>query len=160
MKWQVVYVRPRTEKKTADACRKNGLPFYLPVRTKTKIFQRRKVTTTLPLFPGYVFVALDAPGKLALQKTNHVLRFLEPARPYRLLRQLVQVRRALRADPALATVKPLVAGRRVRIESGPFQGLEGVVARLHSTMRVVLSVDLIGQAIAVQADRSQVTPVD
>ena len=159
MVWQVVYLRPRTEKKTADVCGMQGIPHYLPLRTQTGTYQRRRVTTWLPLFPGYLFVGLDAAGKRALQKTNHVLRFLEPARPYRLLRQLVQVRRALRADPALKVVPPLETGRRVRIVAGPFQGTEGVVARLHSTLRVVLTVDLIGQSIAVEASRAQVEPL-
>ena len=159
MSWQVVYLRPRLEKKTAEACRRNRIAYYLPLRVRTRVYQRRKVTTELPLFPGYLFVDIDEAGRLALQKTNHVLRFLVPGRPRQLLRQLVQVRRALRVDPTLTTVKPLAVGRRVRILSGPFQGLEGQVARLSSTMRVVLTVEMIGQAIAVQAERSQVEPL-
>jgi transcription antitermination factor NusG len=159
MKWQVVYLRPRLEKKTAEICRMNGIPHYLPVRTRTRTYQRRKVTTELPVFPGYLFVAVDAPQKLVLQKTNHVLRFLEPSRPYRMLRQLVQIRRALRIDPALRPVQLLAAGTRVRIVAGPFMGIEGVVARLASTMRVVLTVELLGQGLVVQANRAQIEPL-
>jgi transcription antitermination factor NusG len=159
MPWQVLYLRPRLEKKTAEACARGGIEHYLPLRTRTRVYQRRQVTTSLPLFPGYLFVNADEAGRLALQKTNHVLRFLVPGRPRRMLRQLVQVRRALRADPTLAAVKPLAVGRRVRIMAGPFQGLEGLVTRLSSTMRVVLTVEMIGQAIAVQAERTQVEPL-
>jgi len=159
MQWQVVYLRPRLEKKTAEVCRMNGISHYLPLRRHTRTYQRRKVTTEIPVFPGYLFVALDAPRKLALQKTNHVLRFLEPSRPYRMLRQLVQIRRALRIDPALRSVRPLAAGSRVRIVAGPFMGVEGVVARLASTMRVVLTVELLGQGLVVQASREQVEPL-
>ena len=159
MKWQVVYLRPRLEKKAAEICRMNGIPHYLPVRTRTRTYQRRKVTTEIPVFPGYLFVAIDAPHKLVLQKTNHVLRFLEPSRPYRMLRQLVQIRRALQIDPALRPVKLLAAGTRVRIVAGPFMGVEGVVARLASTMRVILTVELFGQGLVVQAGRAQVEPL-
>jgi len=160
MKWQVLYLRPRLEKKAAELCRASGIPHYLPLRTQTRTYQRRKVTSELPVFPGYLFVALDAPGKLALQKSNHVLRFLEPARPYRLLRQLAQIRRALRIDPDLRpSPQTLAAGMRVRIVAGPFQGVEGVVARLASTMRVFLTVDLLGQGLVVRANRDQVEPL-
>jgi transcriptional antiterminator RfaH len=159
MKWQVLYLRPRLEKKTAEICRLQAIPFYLPVRRHTATYQRRRVTTELPLFPGYLFVALDAPRKLALQKTDHVLRFLEPSRPFRLLRQLVQVRRALRIDPTLRAVKPLAAGTRVRIVAGSLRGTEGIVARLSSTMRVYLTVDLLGQGLVVRASREQVEPL-
>jgi len=160
MKWQVLYLRPRLEKKAAELCRANGIPHYLPIRKQTRTYQRRKVTSELPVFPGYLFAALDAPGKLALQKSNHVLRFLEPARPYRMLRQLVQIRRALRIDPELRpSPHTLAAGMRVRIVSGPLQGVEGIVARLSSTMRVFLTIDLIGQGLVVQASRNQVEPL-
>jgi len=159
MKWQVVYLRPRLEKKTAEVCRHHGVPYYLPVRTRTRTYQRRQVTTEIPLFPGYLFVALDAPAKLALQKSNYVLRFLEPLRPYRMLRQLAQIRRALRIDPELRAVQTLTAGTRVRIVAGPFQGLEGTVARLASSMRVFLTVELLGQGLVVRASRQQVEPL-
>ena len=137
----------------------SGIPYYLPVRTRTRTYQRRKVTTEIPVFPGYLFVALDAPRKLTLQKTNHVLRFLEPSRPYRMLRQLVQIRHALEIDPALRPVRLLTAGTRVRITAGPFMGIEGVVARLAATMRVYLTVELLGQGLVVQVGREQVEPL-
>ena len=159
MKWQVLYLRPRLEKKTAEVCRMNRIPHYLPLRTRTRTYQRRKVTTEIPVFPGYLFVSLDAPHKLTLQKTNHVLRFLEPARPCRMLRQLVQVRRALKVDPSLRPAQLLRAGTRVRIVAGPFMGIEGVVSRLASTMNVILTVDLLGQGLVVQANREQVEPL-
>lgn len=160
MKWQVLYLRTRLEKRTAEVCRLNQIPHYLPLRAKTAVHQRRKVTTELPIFPGYLFVALDPPHKLALQKTNYVLRFLEPTRPWRMLRQLVQIRRALKIDPTLRPVNLLRVGRRVRVISGPFLGVEGVVSRLASTMRVVLTVEMVGRGIAVEARREQVEPLD
>jgi len=159
MKWQVVYLRPRLEKKAAEVCRLNGIPFYLPVRKRTRTYQRRKVTTEIPVFPGYLFAALDAPRRLVLLKTNHVLRFLEPASPYRMLRQLVQIRRALKIDPELRPTQLLASGTRVRIVAGPFMGVEGVVSRLASTMRVILTVELLGQGLVVQASRGQVEPL-
>ncbi len=160
LQWQVVYLRPRLEKKTAEICRINGIPHILLLRQRTQTYQRRQVTTALPVFPGYLFVALDPPRKLALQKTNAVLRFLVPDRPFRMLRQLAQVRRVLRHDPMLRAVKPLLAGRRVRITAGALMGVEGVVARMSATMRVVLTVDLIGQGVVVQVSREQVEPLD
>ena len=37
MKWQVLYLRPRLEKRTAELCMLNGIPLYLPLRLKTKV---------------------------------------------------------------------------------------------------------------------------
>jgi len=154
--WKVLFVKPKTEKKVAEYCELYRIPFYLPMREKDRVYQRRKVVTHLPVFPGYVFAQFSDSQRLQLLQTNLLVRVLVPARPRLMLRDLVMVRRALHADPALMPTKPLQKGRMVRIVSGPFMGIEGRVARMAGTMRVVINVELIGQAIAVNATTDQV----
>lgn len=154
--WKVLFVKPRTEKKVSEYCSLYTIPFYLPLREKSRIFQRRKVTTHLPVFPGYVFAKLTTGQRQLLLQTNLLVRILEPLHPRRMLRDLIMVRRALRADPALKPAKHLAKGQFVRIVSGPFQGVEGRVARLSGLMKVVLNIDMIGQAVAVTAETDQV----
>jgi transcription antitermination factor NusG len=154
--WKVLFVKPRTEKKVTEYCALYGIPFYLPLREKTRVVQRRKVSATLPVFPGYVFARFAAAQRLQILQTNLLVRVLEPTDPRRMLRDLIMVRRALRADPALKPVRPLAKGRLVRIMSGPFMGVEGRVARMAGTLKVVLNVDLIGQAVSVTAETEQV----
>ncbi|HRT28355.1 MAG TPA: transcription termination/antitermination NusG family protein, partial [Kiritimatiellia bacterium] len=154
--WKVLFVKPRTEKKVVEYCQLYGIAHYLPLREKTRTAQRRRVTVRLPVFPGYVFARVTPDRRLALLKTNLLVRILEPEFPRRMLRDLVMVRRALRANPALEAAKPLTAGRLVRITDGPFRGIEGRVARLAGALKVVLNVDMIGQAVAVTAEIDQV----
>jgi transcription antitermination factor NusG len=154
--WKVLFVKPRTEKKVTEYCQLYGIAHYLPLREKTRTAQRRKVTVRLPVFPGYVFARVTPDQRLPLLKTNLLVRILEPEFPRRMLRDLVMVRRALRANPALESAKPLTAGRLVRITDGPFRGIEGRVARLAGALKVVLNVDMIGQAVAVTAEIGQV----
>jgi transcription antitermination factor NusG len=154
--WKVLFVKPRTEKKMTEYCELYSITTYLPLRKKVRVAQRRKVTVSLPLFPGYVFASFGAGDRLPLLQTNLLIRVPEPLNPRRLMRELVMVRRALRADPTLQTVKPLTKGRLVRIVTGPFRGIEGRVSRLAGTLKVVLNVDLIGQAISVTAEIDQV----
>jgi len=154
--WKVLFVKPRTEKKVTEYCQLYGITHYLPLREKTRTAQRRKVTVRLPVFPGYVFARVTPDQRLPLLKTNLLVRILEPEFPRRMLRDLVMVRRALRANPALESAKPLTAGRLVRITDGPFRGIEGRVARLAGALKVVLNVDMIGQAVAVTAEIGQV----
>jgi transcription antitermination factor NusG len=154
--WKVLFVKPRTEKKVTEYCALYRIPFYLPLRAKTRVVQRRKVTFMLPVFPGYVFAKFPTEQRLCLQQTNLLVRILEPVDPRRMLRDLVMVRRALKADPELKPAKPLTQGRLVRITGGPFMGVEGRVARMAGTMKVVLNVDMIGQAISVTATTDQI----
>jgi len=151
--WFVLYLRPRTEKKMAEFCKLHRWAFYLPLRRETKIYQRRKVTVEKPVFPGYFFVSADADGRLSLQKTNHIVRILQPSSQRRLLHELAQVRKALRVDPALATCPAMAAGRRVRIQAGPFTGIEGVVQNVKGKAKVCLNVEMIGRAVAVEVAR-------
>lgn len=157
--WQVLHVKPRCEKKVAETCRAYNIPYYLPLRTEVKIYQRRRVTVEKPLFTGYLFAAVTRETQIHLTRTNKIIRFLTPQKPMALLRDLVQLRRALRADPALQSVPSLTKGQRVRIIDGPFRGVEGLVERLSGTMRVVLTVDMIGMGVAVSADLRQVEPI-
>jgi len=150
--WKVLFVKPRTEKKVTEYCDLFGIRYYLPLRKKTRIVQRRKVTVELPLFPGYVFVRLPPSQRLSLLETNLLVRILDPLKPRKLLRDLVMVRRALRVNPQVMTTAPLTKGTRVKIVSGPLMGVEGRVVRLAAKMKVVLNVDMIGQAIAVETE--------
>ena len=154
--WKVLFVKPRAEKKVTEYCALFGIPFFLPLRAKTRVVQRRKVTFMLPVFPGYVFAQFPTTQRLQLQQTNLLVRILEPVNPRSLLRDLIMVRRALRADPELKPTKPLAQGRLVRIVKGPFMGVEGRVARMAGTLKVVLNIELIGQAVSVTAQTDQV----
>ena len=153
MDWHVLYLRPRCEKKTAEYCKLCHITYYLPLRSETKIYQRRKVTVEKPVFTGYFFVSFDAAGRLTLQKTNNIVRILKPVSRRQLLHELAQIRKALAADPTLSTCAALKAGRRVRILTGPFMGIEGVVSNLKGRAKVCLNVELIGRAVAVEVDR-------
>ena len=77
-----------------------------------------------------------------------------------MLRDLVMVRKALRANPMLTTAKPLTKGRLVRIISGPFAGIEGRVARVTAKMKIVLNIEMIGQATAVEIESDIVEVLD
>jgi transcription antitermination factor NusG len=50
-------------------------------------------------------------------------------------------------------------GQKVRIKSGPLAGVEGFLVRQSSGLRVVISMDLIRQAAAVEVDADDVEPM-
>jgi transcriptional antiterminator RfaH len=153
MSWQVLHIHPRCEKKMAEYCKVNKLEYYLPLRKQTRLYQRRRVTFEKPVFPGYLFTAFDAEGRLALLKSNNIIRILTPECEDRLLFELEQVKKALLVDPTLVPCESLKKGKHVRILSGPFMGIEGVVADVKGTMKVRLNVDMIGQAVAVEIEK-------
>ena len=68
------------------------------------------------------------------------------------IRQLVET--DLQYDPC-----PLIKeGDKVEVVSGPLQGVVGHLVRKGTHARLVLAVDLIGQAVSVQVDAADVKP--
>ena len=158
--WKVLFVKPRTEKKITEYCELYRIPFYLPLQEKTRVVQRRKVQVMLPLFPAYVFARFHMTERLPLLQTNLLVRILEPLNPRDLVRDMLMVRRALRVDPTMGAIKPLTKGDKVRIIDGPLMGWSGYVMRVDGLIKVVLNVEMLGQAVSVPVDLHQIEPVD
>jgi transcription antitermination factor NusG len=58
-----------------------------------------------------------------------------------------------------APYRDLVVGEKVRIKAGPLSGLAGVMVRTTNGFRVVLTLDLIKQSVAVELDAEDVEPL-
>lgn len=157
--WQVAHTRPRCEKQVAAFCVARAVEHYLPLRREIKIYQRRKVTVYKPLFPGYVFARLDREQRVVLLRVGHVVRVMPVSDEARLVFELDQVRRALEVDPDLVSCQAVRQGTWVRITTGPFQGLEGVVERIRGGMRVVLNVEFICRGVPVEVGLDMVEKV-
>lgn len=158
--WHVLHVRSRCEKKALTYCGRHGIDTYLPLRHQTRTFQRRKVTTSLPVFPGYLFAAFPPDLRMAVLQSNMVARILVADDQVSLVRQLRQVDSALLVDPRLGAHPELVRGQHVRIIDGPFRGIEGVVESIPRPTRVFLNVTMIGQSIVVETAADQVELLD
>ena len=140
-------------------CRRYDVTCYVPMRKTFRIYQRRKFAVELPVFTGYAFARYSENERLTVLKSNCICKVIEPYDPKRFLRELVMVRRALRADPTLKSTHPLKAGQMVKIVSGPFMGTEGFVKRLSGRMSVVLNVSAIGQALTIVVPFDAVQPM-
>ena len=159
-KWHVLHVRPRCEKKMADYCATHGLEHYLPLREETKVYQRRRVTVQKPLFSGYVFIVFGIEERTLVLKSNAVVRILDVTDQRQFVKELEQIRAALGVDPTLGACEAFKQGAKVRIGAGPFQGLEGVVQTIKGKTRVLLNVEMIGQAVPVEVSMGLLEPLD
>ena len=145
--WYVLHVKPRTEKAVNDHLAILRVFHYLPlVRKETKV-QRRKVVRYLPVFPGYVFTRLFPHERMAILRTQHIVRTIEVTEPRRMIHQLRQVEHASRLPADLRLAESFSAGEYVKVVSGPLRGLEGQVRRIGARTSLVLTVDILGRAL-------------
>ena len=145
--WYVLHVKPRTEKAVNDRLAVLRVFHYLPLLRKETKVQRRKVVRFLPVFPGYVFTRLSPEERLAILRTQHVVRTIEVTNPRRMIHQLRQVEHASRLPTDLKMVESFAEGEYVKVVSGPLRGLEGQVKRVGAQTSLVLTVDILGRAL-------------
>jgi len=92
--------------------------------------------------------------------TNRVANLIEVVDQEKLAGELTQIELALRAGAILKPHKYIKAGQLCRVIGGPLSDLQGVFVRTHGNTRLVLKVDMLGQAASVEVDADMVEPVE
>jgi transcription antitermination factor NusG len=161
-RWFAVYTTCRHEKRVARHMEQRQIEHFLPIyRTQHRWKDGSRVMVDLPLFPGYVFVHTDLRDRVRVLAVPGVVSIIgTTSRPAPLPDFEVE---ALRAglDPTRAEPHPLLTlGQRVRIKAGPLAGVEGIVARKKSALKVVLTLSLLMQSIAIEVDGDDVELTD
>jgi transcription antitermination factor NusG len=100
-------------------------------------------TTHLPLFSNYVFICATEEQRVHAFTTNCISRCLEVIEPEKLVNDLRQIELLIQADRPLTPEARLQPGDPVRVKSGPFTGVEGVVFQRENRARLLVSVDFL-----------------
>lgn len=159
--WFAVFTKSHHEKKVSHYFTQQRIESFLPLYSQVHQWSnRRKVTVQLPLFPNYVFVRIDTRDRGQVLRVPGVLSMV--GRGYDPTPLPDFEMESLRSGLHQRKFEPhpfLVIGTRVRIKVGPLEGMEGVLLRNKNNLRVVLTVALINQSVAVEVDASDVDPV-
>ncbi len=159
-KWFVLQTKSRQEKVVCDFFKERGVEHLLPLVSKTTYYGKRKIKSEIPLFPGYVFVRSVVEEAYAADRTKRLVRIIPVFDQTRIEEELRSLTRALEADQPFDRHPCLVAGVRVEVKSGPLQGVRGVVESRLKTDRLVLQVEILGQAISVEVDTDLLVILD
>lgn len=151
-RWYAVHTSANHEKRVAEQFAMRKVEHFLPLYESVRRWKDRRVTLQLPLFPGYVFVRMALGDRLRVQQVPGVARLVGfDGTPAALPEGEVEALRASFESGIRAERHPfLKIGRRVRVKSGPMQGLEGILRRRKGGARLIVSVDLLQQAASVE----------
>lgn len=152
--WFVAHTRSRQEKALARYLEPLEVPFYLPVREKRTVGKERVRISYLPLFPGYVFLRGGSAERLAALRSNLVVRVLEAPDQGLIAGELAQLRALQLSGASLEPLPAFVPGDRVRVTEGPFRGHRGTVLREQGRFRLIVSISMLRQSVAVELDRA------
>ncbi len=155
--WYALYTRHQHEKAVSRMLSSKGFETFLPLYPMAHRWKDRTKQLWLPLFPCYVFLRGGLERQLEIVTTPGVYTLVGSHRPAVIppaeidaVRRVVE--RTLRVEPHPF----LKCGDWVRVKSGPLAGIEGILVRKKNLARLVLSVELLEQSVAVEVDVSMV----
>ena len=159
-RWYAAYTCAKHEKRVAAELGARDVEHFLPLYSSMRRWRDRRVQLELPLFPGYVFVRLPLSERLRVVQIPSVVRLIGfGGLPTALPDTEMEILRAGLCQSLRAEPHPFLnVGRRVRIASGPFAGLEGILKRKKNNLRVVVSLELIQRSVSVDVDTADVRP--
>jgi transcription antitermination factor NusG len=154
-KWYAVYTTPRHEKRVSQHCEIRNIECFLPlyhVQSHWKSGTREELQ--LPLFPGYLFVHIGQEERVRVLNVPGVLQILRGVGREPAALDTTEIE-SLRDGLDLRDAFPhalLLAGQSVRIRNGALAGMEGIIVRTKNLLRVVITLKLLMQSIAVEID--------
>jgi transcription antitermination factor NusG len=160
--WYAAYTSANHEKSAAIQLRQRSIEHFLPLYESLRRWKDRRTQLQLPLFPGYVFVRLALHDRLQVLQVPGIVRLVGfNGLPCALPEEDIEaIRNCLRRGYQVEPQPFLKVGRRVRVKTGPLQGLEGSILRVKNRTRFVLSFELIMRSVAVEVDGMELEPVD
>ena len=160
--WWAIYTRYRCEKTVAHMLSTKGFEVYLPLYESVRRWTDRQKTLNLPLFPGYVFIRGGLDRRLEIITTPGVQMILSYGDRVAIIpdREIDAIRRTVEGPYHVEPHAYLNCGERVRVTRGSLRGIEGVLVRKKNLYRLVLSMDLLAQSVAVEIDAADVEPAD
>lgn len=159
--WFALRVKSRAEKLVARMARNRGFEEFLPVYQSLHRWSDRTKSVEVPLFPGYVFCRLNPDRRLPLLTIPGVMHFVGIGKAPVAIEEaeIDAIRRAVESGLSAEPWPFLEVGQRVRLESGPLAGLEGILTEARNQQRLVVSVTLLRRSIGVRIERHWVRPL-
>lgn len=152
--WYALYTKHQHEKTVARNLLCKGFETFLPLYATAHDWKDRTKILYAPLFPCYVFIKgaierrldiLTTPGVHALVSNGGQPAEIPAA-------EIEGIRQVMGSGAHVEPYPFLKCGDWVRVRCGPLAGIHGVLVRIKTIYRLVLSVEMLGKAAAVEID--------
>jgi transcription termination/antitermination protein NusG len=157
--WFVLHTKSRQEKALAQSLDAMSVGYFLPVIEQVRRDRGRKIVTSVPLFPGYLFLHGSNEQAYEADRTRRIAQIIPVSDQQRLESDIRNIRLALSCRAKLEPFPFMKRGTRVEVRSGPFRGLQGIVEDHAGAGRLILQVDVIGKATSLEIDGAVLEPV-
>lgn len=164
-RWYVVQTQPNAESKAVVHLDRQGFLTYLPKYLKRRRHARRVDMVAAPLFPRYLFVAIDmtATRWRSIYSTVGVSRMVcSGDLPTPIPNQIVTTLRAREDASGLVRLEhqpSFRAGDKIRVLDGVFADCIALYEGMKDSDRVAILLDLLGRKVRVMVNAESVAAV-
>jgi transcriptional antiterminator RfaH len=157
-RWYVVQTQANGEAKAAENLRRQGYEIYLPRFLKRRRHARKLDVVAKPLFPRYMFVAIDTAAQRwrSIQSTSGVSHLVtsgdEPAAVPESVVRALRAREDIRGFVKLDAAPALQRGDKVRVLGGAFTDNAGLFDGMTDHDRVSILLEMLGRRVRVVLD--------
>ncbi len=150
--WFALYTKPRHEYKALAQLNEINIETFLPTITHTKQWSDRKKKVTEPLFRGYIFIySTEIERNNAVTREAVIKTIFFDGKPAVIPNQEIEsIKKMLESPEKIRVFTGIVKGVFVKIESGPFEGIEGIVDLVsEDENRLSVSMQMLNRTISV-----------
>jgi transcription antitermination factor NusG len=154
--WYAILAKTGRERSATQILENIGYECYLPVRRSARRWSDRTKIIDVALFPGYFFCRLNQRDRLPVLMTPGVINVVGVGKtPVPVDEdEIAAIQRLGSSSLPIMQWPYLDVGQAVRIRAGPLQGLTGIVIKVKSGTKLVLSISLLQRSVAVEIDRT------
>lgn len=154
LKWNVVYVMSRQEKKVSKKLSELGIENYLPIARKLSQWSDRKKWVDFPMFNGYLFVrplGMEFDRVLTIPGVVGYLKF--ERKPAVVQDKEIEIIRTIEREGYFAETildpGDFEVGEKVLVVEGPLKGNKVDLVRKNNERVFLVSFDTLGQSIKI-----------
>jgi len=157
-RWFVAHTHPHAEGKATAHLNRQGFEIYFPRYLKRRRHARRIETVAAPLFPRYLFVAVDLAAQRwrSIYSTVGVTRLVchgdEPTPVPHGVVEALQSREDAEGFIKLERRVLFRAGDKIRVLDGAFSSCLGLFDGMAERERIAILLDLLGRKVRVVLD--------
>ena len=161
-RWYLVQTQVNCEARAAQNLQRQGYEIYLPRHLKRRRHARRVDFTAKPLFPRYMFVAVDMATQRwrTIQSTFGVSHLVcngdDPALVPDGVVSALKAREDEKGFVKLDAKPAFAPGDRVRVLAGAFMDNAGLFSGMADHDRVAILLDMLGRKVRVLIDADMV----
>lgn len=159
VRWNALHTRYQHERQVEAMLSAKGFETFLPTFDTLHKWKDRTKRISEALFPGYLFIAGVTERRLQVMTTPGVCAIVSVAGiPATIPEHEIEAIRKCVSDAGKVEPHPyLQGGDVVQVQHGPLSGVEGILVRRKDSYRLVVSVEILGRAAAVEIDAACVT---